>query len=369
MLPEIDLALRGGAAALLLLLAVLMGRAPIGRDARWSVLAVAVTKSAFLAASAPLLAGGPAALMLAVGAVAGLVPLAVTWLLLTIFLDPPTPRAPWVAASAVVSALLVGSLAGLVSPTVCGAAGALLYAGLLGLALDSARGDLVEDRCRARPGFAMAIAGYGLGITGLQALGVATHAAGWFALLTSTGTLALALAFAGWILRPVANRWPGPKPAEADTGTAPRATAAEPGAEPGAGADPFEAALIARIEAAMEAGIWREEGLTIGALAARLKVPEHRLRRAINQGLGHRNFSSFINRARIAAAQAALSDPAQMGRTVLEIAYETGFASLGPFNRAFRAETGQSPTEYRRAALERAPADRRNPAPIPASLH
>jgi AraC-like DNA-binding protein len=41
-----------------------------------------------------------------------------------------------------------------------------------------------------------------------------------------------------------------------------------------------------------------------------------------------------------------------MGRTGLEIAQETGFVSLGPFNRAFRAQTGQSPTELRRAGLE-----------------
>ena len=100
----------------------------------------------------------------------------------------------------------------------------------------------------------------------------------------------------------------------------------------------------------MRDGVWREEGLSIGALAQRLNVPEHRLRRAINQGLGHRNFSSFINAARIEAAKAELRDPIKANRTVLEIAYTVGFASLGPFNRAFRAETGQSPTEYRRDA-------------------
>jgi hypothetical protein len=37
----------------------------------------------------------------------------------------------------------------------------------------------------------------------------------------------------------------------------------------------------------------------IGALAARLDVPEHRLRQAINEGLGYRNFNAFLNRYRI----------------------------------------------------------------------
>ena len=34
---------------------------------------------------------------------------------------------------------------------------------------------------------------------------------------------------------------------------------------------------------------------------------------------------------------------------ILTIALDAGFASLGPFNRAFKAETGLTPTEYRRA--------------------
>ena len=37
--------------------------------------------------------------------------------------------------------------------------------------------------------------------------------------------------------------------------------------------------------------IYRQEGLTITALAAKLDLPEHRLRQAINEGLGHRNFN------------------------------------------------------------------------------
>jgi AraC-like DNA-binding protein len=34
---------------------------------------------------------------------------------------------------------------------------------------------------------------------------------------------------------------------------------------------------------------------------------------------------------------------------VLEISAESGFASLGPFNRAFKAATGCTPTAYRSA--------------------
>ncbi len=98
---------------------------------------------------------------------------------------------------------------------------------------------------------------------------------------------------------------------------------------------------------------YRQEGLAIGALAARLDVPEHRLRQAINEGLGYRNFNAFLNRYRIEDARLALSDATQREVPVLTIAMDAGFQSLGPFNRAFKAETGVTPTEFRREALSR----------------
>ena len=94
---------------------------------------------------------------------------------------------------------------------------------------------------------------------------------------------------------------------------------------------------------------YREENLTIGTLAARMKLPEYRLRQAINEGLGHRNFNAFLNSWRLADAKAALADPAQREVPVLTIAMDAGFQSIGPFNRAFKADTGMTPTEYRRA--------------------
>lgn len=93
---------------------------------------------------------------------------------------------------------------------------------------------------------------------------------------------------------------------------------------------------------------WREEGLGIGALAGRLGVPEHRLRRLINGRLGHSNFPSFINGYRIEAAKRRLSDPAEKDRPVAEIAFDLGFTSLSPFNRAFKEATGETPSAWRR---------------------
>jgi len=122
----------------------------------------------------------------------------------------------------------------------------------------------------------------------------------------------------------------------------------EPAAAP-AGEEPV---LLLRLRQVMEAEkAYREPGLAIAGLAARLELPEYRLRRLINQRLGHRNFSSFVNGYRLAEAQAALADPTQQEVPVLTIALDSGFQSLGPFNRAFKAATGLTPSEYRRQHL------------------
>ena len=108
-------------------------------------------------------------------------------------------------------------------------------------------------------------------------------------------------------------------------------------------------AQVAALERAMTVDrAYRQDGLTIAQLAERLGMPEYRLRRLINQALGYRNFNSFLNFYRIADAKVALADPAQAEVPVLTIALDAGFSSLGPFNRAFKAETGMTPSEFRR---------------------
>ena len=94
--------------------------------------------------------------------------------------------------------------------------------------------------------------------------------------------------------------------------------------------------------------IYRHDNISIGTLATKLGIPEYRLRRLINQRLGYRNFNVFLNNHRIEEAKAALSDPTQAEVPVITIAMDAGFQSLGPFNRAFKATTGVTPTEYRR---------------------
>jgi hypothetical protein len=80
------------------------------------------------------------------------------------------------------------------------------------------------------------------------------------------------------------------------------------------------------------------------------------LRRLINQQLGHRNFTTFVNEYRLSAAAARLVDRNKLRVPVLTIALDLGWGSIGPLNRAFRARFGMTPTDYRRAKTA-------NPAP------
>jgi len=90
-----------------------------------------------------------------------------------------------------------------------------------------------------------------------------------------------------------------------------------------------------------------EPGLTIRSLAEKLNTPEHQLRALINKGMGHRNFSGFLNQYRIDAVIDAMKQPQNARIPVLTLAMDVGFNSLAPFNRAFRNITGKTPTEYR----------------------
>lgn len=115
---------------------------------------------------------------------------------------------------------------------------------------------------------------------------------------------------------------------------------------------PSEIVLKDKLEQAMSGGYWRTDGLTIAMLAAHLDTPEHRLRALINRRLGYRNFSAFLNTHRIAEAKMVLADRERVDLPVLTIAMDLGYNSLPTFNRAFRELTGQTPTDFRRGAIE-----------------
>ena len=326
-MEQLDALIRGAAIGAILLGAVppLLVSGPRGKPASVAALGLAII--CYLLVSAPQLAGlvAPIRPVLVLGAV--LAPVALTWAVFQIFHDRPSGYWPWLTLASATAAFAYGAAYWPVLGPVRGFIVAVLYLGLLGIAVLSDPDDLVESRRRFRRGFVAAMALIGVTITAVEIFVDPAAIPPVLLPLQASALLALALAYGLWSLAPANRLWPGARPA------APRV--------------PVRSDLVQRLTREMEDGAWRQEGLTIGGLAAQLGVPEHRLRAAINRELGYRNFSSFVNGHRISAACAALRDPARGGATVLEIAYEVGFSSLGPFNRAFRAETGRSPTEYR----------------------
>ncbi|MCZ4352703.1 AraC family transcriptional regulator [Roseovarius aestuarii] len=345
MLFVIDTMLRGAAISVGLLTCLIILRSADARGRAMPCFAVVLLEGSYLMVSGQTADVFPVAVRTVFEAGAILAPIALTWWMLDFFLDEVKCRRRWIGFACLTVVVRILTVTFGLNPLICGAMAIVLYLGLMWLAMVSARDDLVEQRRRFRPMFVAVMAAFAAIKTAIDVIWDGALLSPLVMLGQTASFLIFAVLFAGWALRT--------QPALAVPAPRRRAPLAVV-------ADPVDRIAIERINAAMQAQIWRREGLTIGALASELGLPEHRVRRAINQGLGYRNFPAFVNAFRIEAAKRALAAPENAARTILEIAYDSGFASLGPFNRAFRSETGQSPTDFRRMALEVG-------APIPAA--
>jgi AraC-like DNA-binding protein len=88
--------------------------------------------------------------------------------------------------------------------------------------------------------------------------------------------------------------------------------------------------------------------ITLQKLALQASIPEKELSLLINHHL-NKHFFDFINEYRINDAKNMLQDPEQDRLTVLEILYSVGFNSKSSFYTAFKKETNQTPTAYRKS--------------------
>lgn len=348
-MTTLEAGFRGGAIALFLLLTIMYLRDAVpGPAARYGAL-FAVCGIAYMIESVPTLNTGPCPIWLIPIRVFSACGAAIFQLWAAANFDDGFRPAWWrwvpMAGMAVLALWAIEADRYLPWRIVNLAALGLVVAGIW-QTLAGRAGDLVETRRRFRLILAIAV---GLGI---GALAVTTFfAARW---LITEGTvfsaglivmLALASALTG-----LGARWP------AALLQSPAAPVRVP--QTVAAAEPEQRALLAALERLMEVErIYREEGFGIAVLAERMRIPEYRLRRLINQQLGHRNFTGFVNSYRLAETIAALSDPSQVQVPILTIALDAGFQSLGPFNRAFKTETGITPTEFRRLRAEPKPAE------------
>jgi AraC-like DNA-binding protein len=215
--------------------------------------------------------------------------------------------------------------------------------------------DLVEERRRLRAVLVVLLALYSAAIIATEIALPAGSGGPMLYLVNAVGLLTITLVFAVVLLSVsgdsalISLRVAGP----AVQVTSPYRPAAMPDQGDRVERDD-DTRLLAALRRLMEHDrAYREEGLSIGGLAGKLGIPEHGLRRLINRRLGYRNFNAFLNSYRLDDVMAALADPTQEAVPILTIALDAGFQSLGPFNRAFKAQTGMTPSEFRRVQLSR----------------
>jgi AraC-like DNA-binding protein len=348
LLPTLDIALRGATVALLLVLAAALfrgfGTVLAGRLAAVFALGSAAHAVSYsIGATSPVSIGHAPLIALSTGNVV------VFWLFTRALFDDAFKLRAWhglvwaaVAAFSFVNCMWIAPAG---SPRISIIVINLLALGFIALAvtqtISSWSVDLVERRRRVRVFIVGASALYG-GMNAVLQMLLPGGATNEIANTVNSAVLAGVVAAICYAMMRVdgADLFPAAPEAAPVVLVSAQSTAAE---------DANDQKLVDALMRLMgDERIYRHDNITIGTLATKLGIPEYRLRRLINQRLGYRNFNVFLNNHRIEEAKAALSDPSQAEVPVITIAMDAGFQSLGPFNRAFKATTGVTPTEYRR---------------------
>jgi len=105
-------------------------------------------------------------------------------------------------------------------------------------------------------------------------------------------------------------------------------------------------ALYSRVQAEMvNEAHYLKMDLDLGELADAVAVTPRDLSEAIN-GEGAVSFYEFVSGYRLEAAKHLLRE--EPDAQILEIAHQAGFNSKSTFNKLFKADTGQTPSEFRK---------------------
>ncbi|MDJ0977098.1 MAG: helix-turn-helix domain-containing protein [Erythrobacter sp.] len=347
MIEELDLLVRLVAIGASLMLLALLVEGEMRSEVRLSVVGLVVGTVGYLINSTPLI--GSSGWIDPWVDLVSLSPPFWIWLFARQLFEREPPRRVVLLA---VSGLLIGWLLGWYGGPVAMASfygvhlvSLALIVDLVRVALMDREDDLVEKRRVVRLVLPLLVAAQAGGILVFEMLTATAMAIPWVQLLNAALILVLIL-FAGLALL------------RTDPELLWQRTDDEPLSEtpPPLTLTPSESVLHEKLMGAMDKGAYRITGLTIAALADQLGTPEHRLRALINRRLGYRNFSAFLNRHRIAEAREKLVDKQSVDVPILTIAMDLGYNSLATFNRAFRAETGTTPSDFRRLDSKQSPA-------------
>ena len=113
--------------------------------------------------------------------------------------------------------------------------------------------------------------------------------------------------------------------------------------------------LAAQISQLIEnESLFLQANLKVADVARHLDVPEYRVSRALKTHISDKNFNQYINGLRIEHAKELLADTTKQDWSVLVVSLESGFASVGPFSRAFKSKTGVTPNQFRQMHVSEA---------------
>jgi AraC-like DNA-binding protein len=109
--------------------------------------------------------------------------------------------------------------------------------------------------------------------------------------------------------------------------------------------------LLAKLEEFMDVRrAYLDPNLTLTTLADALGITPHMLSQLLNVWVG-KSFFVYVNGRRADALMAALADPRNAQRGVLDLGFEVGFSSKSTLNSFFKKHTSTTPTTFRARAL------------------
>ena len=85
--------------------------------------------------------------------------------------------------------------------------------------------------------------------------------------------------------------------------------------------------------------------LSLQSLAHKINIHPNQLSWLLNENIG-KNFNEFINHYRVETFKTFSKDPKNTHKTLIGLAYESGFNSKTVFNTSFKKETGLTPKQF-----------------------
>ena len=96
-----------------------------------------------------------------------------------------------------------------------------------------------------------------------------------------------------------------------------------------------------------EEKLYKDENLTLRQLAEAIGTSDKKLSELLNQNL-ETNFYDFVNSYRVEAFKEMVMSGQAKQYTLLALAFEAGFSSKASFNRIFKEQTQQTPSQFKK---------------------